>query len=540
MTMKFKFRRSQWYTVTRPFNTIVFSYTQKQALKNTSLGLNIINDIAGDSRFSTDGVYLALANNIKINEDNLSLGIQGSMFQKSLKYDELFFLEEESFYNNTISFFDMNIGAAFMTNNFIASASIYHLNKPNQTFSSTNQEKLEHKHVIYFSYIEPYNSKLILYPELYYFQQQENRSFVLGTNISYKINNTDLKLGVYNRYGDAFFVNLGIIKDNLELLLSYDVNTSSLYAASNRVGAFEFSITYGWNKKKLLDPKKNSLSKIYIMRAKYLFCFLLLPLSLLSQSTISIHKIDTNICTEDSEVNFLQVNDTAAYFTRILNNQNNYTTKVYKSTFTNGKWGHSKPSKLNHYINNPSNIFFTEDRIYVCGFLENYKKPSIFYSEIKDSSQYNFIKVFNNNFFNSQPIVVSTKNYKVMYFVSDMPGGFGGLDIWLTIIDHDGNFGVPINAGKQINTKYDEVTPYYQTKNNQLYFSSNKSKGQGGFDIYSSQGSLNKWKSPVNVKQLNSIFDELYFNYYNDTVGYFSSNRKTEDMKGLLQRHIYL
>lgn len=257
-------RRSQWYTVTRPFNTIVFSYTQKQALKNTSLGLNIINDIAGDSRFSTDGVYLALANNIKINEDNLSLGIQGSMFQKSLKYDELFFLEEEIFYNNTISFFDMNIGAAFMTSNFIASASIYHLNKPNQTFSSTNQEKLEHKHVIYFSYIEPYNSKLILYPELYYFQQQENRSFVLGTNISYKINNTDLKLGVYNRYGDAFFVNLGIIKDNLELLLSYDVNTSSLNAASNRVGAFEFSITYGWNKKKLLEPKKNVVCPKYI------------------------------------------------------------------------------------------------------------------------------------------------------------------------------------------------------------------------------------------------------------------------------------
>ena len=257
-------RRSQWYTVTRPFNTIVFSYTQKQALNNTSLGLNIINDIAGDSRFSTDGVYLALANNIKINEDNLSLGIQGSMFQKSLNYDELFFLEEESFYNNTISFFDMNIGAAFMTSNFIASASIYHLNKPNQTFSSTKQEKLEHKHVIYFSYIEPYNSKLILYPELYYFQQQENRSFVLGTNISYKINNTDLKLGVYNRYGDAFFVNLGIIKDNLELLLSYDVNTSSLYAASNSVGAFEFSITYGWNKKKLLDPKKNVVCPKYI------------------------------------------------------------------------------------------------------------------------------------------------------------------------------------------------------------------------------------------------------------------------------------
>lgn len=257
-------RRSQWYTVTRPFNTIVFSYTQKQALKNTSLGFNIINDIAGDSRFSTDGVYLALANNIKINEDNLSLGIQGSMFQKSLNYDELFFLEEESFYNNTISFFDMNIGAAFMTSNFIASASIYHLNKPNQTFSSTKQEKLEHKHVIYFSYIEPYNSKLILYPELYYFQQQENRSFVLGTNISYKINNTDLKLGVYNRYGDAFFVNLGIIKDNLELLLSYDVNTSSLYAASNSVGAFEFSITYGWNKKKLLDPKKNVVCPKYI------------------------------------------------------------------------------------------------------------------------------------------------------------------------------------------------------------------------------------------------------------------------------------
>ena len=47
-------------------------------------------------------------------------------------------------------------------------------------------------------------------------------------------------------------------------------------------------------------------------------------------------------------------------------------------------------------------------------------------------------------------------------------------------------------------------------------------------------------EKPVNVKQLNSIFDELYFNYYNDTVGYFSSNRKTEDTEGDCCSDIYI
>jgi len=112
-----------------------------------------------------------------------------------------------------------------------------------------------------------------------------------------------------------------------------------------------------------------------------------------------------------------------------------------------------------------------------------------------------------------------------MYFVSDRKGGYGGMDIWLSIIDKQGNFGVPINAGKMINTPSDEITPFFSKEERGLYFSSNKKGGLGGFDIYTSKGRLNLWEKPINAAHFNSKQDEMYLTFYNETKGYFASNR---------------
>ena len=124
-----------------------------------------------------------------------------------------------------------------------------------------------------------------------------------------------------------------------------------------------------------------------------------------------------------------------------------------------------------------------------------------------------FLKDSYNKNLNTQAIIVNHNKIKALYFVSDREGGFGGLDIWVSIIDERGNFGVPINAGSQINTSFDEITPFYNKNENKLYFSSNKDSGQGGFDIYKSEGELNLWGEPEAVKKLNSKQDEMYLTF---------------------------
>lgn len=71
-----------------------------------------------------------------------------------------------------------------------------------------------------------------------------------------------------------------------------------------------------------------------------------------------------------------------------------------------------------------------------------------------------------------------------LYFCSDMPGGFGGMDLWkVTRTGDKDNWGEPINLGASINTAADEVFPYSHP-DGALYFSSNGLPGMGGLDIF--------------------------------------------------------
>ena len=121
----------------------------------------------------------------------------------------------------------------------------------------------------------------------------------------------------------------------------------------------------------------------------------------------------------------------------------------------------------------------------------------------------------------------------ILYFVSDRPGGMGGLDIWYSLV-RNGASTEPVNLGPQVNSADDEVTPFYDQRNGVLYFSSDREGGQGGFDIYSTVGSRNTWQQAEAVCHcLNSPQNDLYFTVTEHdpasgipTKGYLSSNRK--------------
>ncbi|MFZ4456785.1 MAG: OmpA family protein [Bacteroidales bacterium] len=117
-------------------------------------------------------------------------------------------------------------------------------------------------------------------------------------------------------------------------------------------------------------------------------------------------------------------------------------------------------------------------------------------------------------------------NGKVLYFVSDMPGGEGGTDIWYCELEPDGSWSPCQNAGS-INTKEDELFPT-MSADGTLYYSTRGLPGMGGLDIFRVKGSKDEWSKPINMRYpINSAGDDFHF-ILNDskTGGYLSSNRK--------------
>lgn len=114
-----------------------------------------------------------------------------------------------------------------------------------------------------------------------------------------------------------------------------------------------------------------------------------------------------------------------------------------------------------------------------------------------------------------------------LYFSSDMPGGQGGMDLWMIKRkNNNASWGDPINLGKNINTAGDEVYPYLSVGNDTLYFSSNGLPGMGGLDIFMAVRKGDSWDTPVNMKYpINSSNDDFGIIFQNSKKGYFSSNR---------------
>ena len=117
---------------------------------------------------------------------------------------------------------------------------------------------------------------------------------------------------------------------------------------------------------------------------------------------------------------------------------------------------------------------------------------------------------------------------KKLYFASDMPGSFGQSDLYSVVINEDGTFGKPENLGAAINTEGRETFPFVSAEN-ELYFASDGRPGLGGLDIFVSKintdsdfGQVQNIGEPVNTK-----FDDFAFLMDSNTrKGFFSSNKE--------------
>lgn len=136
------------------------------------------------------------------------------------------------------------------------------------------------------------------------------------------------------------------------------------------------------------------------------------------------------------------------------------------------------------------------------------------------------------DYYTTQPAVGELYGNDVLFFVSDMPGGFGGMDIYYTTILGDG-YSSPVNLGESINTEEDDITPFFQ--DGTLYFASKGYAGLGGFDIYYATWDGSDWSTVTNMGfNYNSSYDDQYLSLSSDgSKGFLTTYRPHKDKKSI-------
>lgn len=235
--------------------------------------------------------------------------------------------------------------------------------------------------------------------------------------------------------------------------------------------------------------------------------------------------------------------------TRDGQNDQPYYNLYYSDTTSTGKW--KKPSPFSANLNtfdHEGAVAFSKDQktlFLTRGIHQEYTKDSI-------ENKINYLKLYKSEKHGknwSKPLHFTLNdslasfghpsigyNDKVFIFASDIPGGYGGTDLYVTF-KLDSGWKKPINMGNKINTPENELYPHI-LNDGTLYFSSNGHLGLGGFDNFVAKLENGEWQSPKNLKTpLNTSYDDFsIFIDEQEKSGYFSSNRP----KGLGKEDIYI
>lgn len=215
-----------------------------------------------------------------------------------------------------------------------------------------------------------------------------------------------------------------------------------------------------------------------------------------------------------------------------------YYSKIYKSDVKNKKFKKIKQLDTlinSNYLNN-ANTSINEDHTLMivsrCRALNASDYQCDLYESRYDGKKWKQAEKLpepvNQPSFSTTQCQLTTLGEKdVLFFVSDRPGGEGGLDIWYCYRNKDGSYEKPVNAGKRVNSPDDDITPWFVDTTKTLYFSSTYHKGFGGFDVFKSRFSDGQFSEPENLYlPINSSHNDLYYTLSKDGRRmYLSSNR---------------
>jgi hypothetical protein len=148
-------------------------------------------------------------------------------------------------------------------------------------------------------------------------------------------------------------------------------------------------------------------------------------------------------------------------------------------------------------------------------------------------------KNINSKFYESHASV--SADGKRLFFTSNRDGGLGNLDLYVSELQESGEWGPAKNLGPEINTPFNEDTPFITQNDSLLFFSSEGHNSMGGYDNYKSARIGDKWNTPSNLGfPLNSADEDKFFLPFNNgknaycsmTTGYKEKDIFYLDLEG--------
>jgi len=280
--------RNQWPTFNNAFVTYTASFdmgimkSRLPEIDQFGVGIMAFSDKSGNGILSNNIGAISLAYHKGLDEDGyhqIGAGFQGTYVNKRLDVSKVTFADQltplgftgvtnEIFTNSqvNVSYFDLNAGILYNGstngyNNFYLGASMYHINRPKESFQGGDY-LLPARITIQGGFKIPVASYHSLHFSANHSMQANAKNTVVGAAFGLNVNGdeenpTNLFLGSWYRFNDAVIPYVGLEFNGLHLGYSYDVNTSELKPGSNMKGGNEISLIFI---KKPADPLAKRLN----------------------------------------------------------------------------------------------------------------------------------------------------------------------------------------------------------------------------------------------------------------------------------------
>lgn len=275
--------RSQWYTVSdNPYMSATAAFDMPllrgKLPEGDALGVGLVAllDRSGTGGLQNFTAGLSVAYHKAFGADKqhlLSLGVQGYLVQKSIRFEKLIFGDQfnpsmpegylepvsaESFGNADLTYPDFNLGLMYSGRvaekaTMYAGFGYYHLTQPEERFlTSGTAQKINARYSAYLGGSFEMNENTVMYLSSMYQKQGPASEFLVGGAVGFIMNpghdeytqNTIFYLGAWYRYGDAIAPYIGFEWSRMKIGFSYDVTLSSAHNMTGGQGAYELSVIY--------------------------------------------------------------------------------------------------------------------------------------------------------------------------------------------------------------------------------------------------------------------------------------------------------